>query len=60
MPYAERAVLQTAKVFAGSAIDLILDKKLLQAACAEFKKGTKGFKYDPLIKKKQKVPVDPP
>lgn len=60
MPYAERAVLQTAKVFAGSAIDLILDKKVLQAARAEFVKGTKEFEYDPLIPKRQKVPVDPP
>ena len=60
MPFAERAVLQTAKVFAGSAIDLILDKKVLQAARAEFVKGTKEFEYDPLIPKRQKVPVDPP
>ena len=42
MPFAERAVLQTAKVFAGSAIDLILDKKVLQAARAEFNEGNKG------------------
>ena len=60
MPFADRAISQTAKVFAGSAIDLILDKKLLREARAEFKKGTKGFTYDPLIPKRQKVPVDPP
>jgi len=60
LPFAERAILQTAKVFAGSAIDLITDKKLMQQVRAEFKKRTKGFKYDPLIPKTQKVPVDPP
>jgi aminobenzoyl-glutamate utilization protein B len=60
MPFADRAILQTAKVFAGSAIDLILNKSTMQKARAEFKKGTKGFTYDPLIPKKQKVPVDPP
>lgn len=60
MPFAERSILQTAKVFAGSAIDLMQDKKKLQAARAEFKKKTRGFKYDPLIPKRQKVPMDPP
>jgi aminobenzoyl-glutamate utilization protein B len=60
MPFADRGILQTAKVFAGSAIDLILNKKVLQEARAEFKKRTKGFTYDPLIPKRQKVPVDPP
>lgn len=60
LPFAERAILQTAKVFAGSAIDLITDKKLMQQVRAEFKKRTRGFKYDPLIPKTQKVPVDPP
>lgn len=60
MPFAERAILQTAKIFAGSAIDLITDSKLLKQATAEFKKKTRGFKYDPLIPKSQKVPVDPP
>ena len=60
MPFAERAVLQTARVFAGSAIDLMTDKKLMQKARAEFRKRTRGFTYDPLIPKRQKVPVDPP
>lgn len=60
MPFAERAILQTAKVFAGSAIDLILNPERLRAARAEFEKATEGFTYDPLIPKRQKVPVDPP
>ena len=60
MPFAERAILQTAKVFAGSTIDLILNPERLRAARAEFEKATEGFTYDPLIPKRQKVPVDPP
>ena len=60
MPFAERSILQTAKVFAGAAIDLCQNKKLMQEARAEFRKRTRGFKYDPLIPKRQKVPIDPP
>ena len=60
MPFAERAILQTAKVFAGSAIDMILDAERLRAARAEFEKATEDFAYDPIIPKRQKVPVDPP
>ncbi len=60
MPFAERAMLQAAKIFAGSAIDLILDPKLVKNVRAEFRKRTRGFTYDPLIPKRQKVPVDPP
>ena len=60
MPFAERSLLQTAKVFAGSAVDLCQDEKLMRAARAEFCKQTRGFKYDPLVPKRQKVPVDPP
>jgi aminobenzoyl-glutamate utilization protein B len=60
MPFAERSILQTAKVFAGSAIDLCQDKKLMQKARSEFGKRTRGFTYDPLIPKRQKVPIDPP
>ena len=60
MPFAQRAVLQAAKVFAGSAIDLCRDPKLMQRVRAEFRKRTRGFTYDPLIPKRQKVPADPP
>jgi len=60
MPFAERSLLQTAKVFAGAAIDLCRDQKLIRAAKAEFRKRSRGFKYDPLVPKRQAVPVDPP
>ena len=60
MPFAERSILQTAKVFAGAAIDLCRDQKLMRAAKAEFRKRSRGFTYDPLVPKRQAVPVDPP
>lgn len=60
LPYAQKALLQTAKVFAGSAIDLVSKQSILKKATAEYKKKTKGFTYDPLIPKRQPVPVDPP
>ncbi len=60
MPFAERSILQSAKVFSGAAVDLCRDEKLLREVRSEFGKRTRGFKYDPLIPKRQKVPVDPP
>lgn len=60
LPFAERAVRQTAKVFAGSAVDLCRDPEKLKKARAEFEKRSDGFTYDPLVSKRQKVPVDPP
>ena len=60
MPFAERSILQTAKVFAGAAVDLCQDQQLMREARTEFRKRTRGFKYDPLVSKKQPVPIDPP
>jgi len=60
LPYAQRAMLQAAKIFAGSAIDLCSQPDLVRRARAEFRKKTRGFTYDPLVTKRQKVPVDPP
>jgi aminobenzoyl-glutamate utilization protein B len=60
LPYAQRAMLQAAKVFAGTAIDLCGDPELVRRARGEFRRKTRGFKYDPLVPKRQKVPVDPP
>jgi aminobenzoyl-glutamate utilization protein B len=60
MPYAQRACLQAGKVFAGATLDLCADKKALQGARAEFRKRTRGFTYDPLVPKRQPVPIGPP
>jgi len=60
MPFGERAMLQSAKIFAGTTIDLCQDAELMKRVRSEFRKGTKGFKYDPLVKKSQAVPVNPP
>ena len=59
-PYAQRAMLQAAKIFAGSAVDLCSDADLVRRARAEFRRKTRGFTYDPLVPKRQKVPMDPP
>jgi aminobenzoyl-glutamate utilization protein B len=60
MPFGERAMLQAAKIFAGTVVDLCQDAELMKRVRVEFRKGTKGFKYDPLVKNSQAVPVDPP
>jgi len=60
MPFARRGMLQAAKVFAGAALDLCSGPKLLRTVRAEFRKRTRDFTYDPLIPKRQRVPIDPP
>ena len=60
LPFADRAIFQAAKIFAGAALDLFQKPDLLAKVKSEFRRKTKGFKYDPLIPKRQKVPVDPP
>jgi|LSQX01.3.fsa_nt_gb aminobenzoyl-glutamate utilization protein B len=53
LPFAHKGMLKAAKVLAGTAIDLFTDKKLLNKVVAEFKTGTKDFKFDPLLHPKQ-------
>ena len=60
MPFAGRGLLQAAKVFASTAVDLHQNPASLRKVKAEFRKRTKGFEYDPLVGKDQKVPLDPP
>ena len=60
LPFADRAVFQAAKIFAGSAVDLATRPEALRKVRSEFQKKTRGFKYDPLIPKRQKLPADPP
>jgi aminobenzoyl-glutamate utilization protein B len=60
LPFAERGMMQAAKVFAATALDLCEKPKLMAGVRAEFRKRTKGFTYDPLVPKAQRVPVDPP
>jgi len=60
LPFAHRGMLRAAEVIAGAAVDLASQKRLVARAAAEFKKRTRGFRYDPLVPKKQKPPsVDP-
>ena len=60
LPFSDRAIFQAAKIFAGSALDLFQKPELLAKVKAEYRSKTRGFEYDPLIPKRQKVPVDPP
>jgi aminobenzoyl-glutamate utilization protein B len=57
LPFAHRAMLRAAEVFAGTALDLLSDRALLRKAKAEFRKRTRGFTYDPLVPKRQKPPT---
>ena len=58
LPFAHRGMLRASEVFAGVAWDLLTDAKLLRRVRAEFTRGVKGFKYDPLIPKNQRPPLD--
>lgn len=58
LPFAHRGMLCAAQVFAAVAWDLLTDARLLRHVRAEFKKGTKGFRYDPLIPKNQRPPLE--
>ena len=57
LPFAHRGMLHAAEVLAAVAWDLCTDAALFRRVRAEFTKGTKGFRYDPLIPKGQRPPV---
>ncbi len=59
-PFAHRSVQRAGEIFAATVLDLCTNRKLLSKAKAEFRKGTKGFTYDPLVKKNQKPPTAAP
>jgi len=56
LPFAHRAAVRAAEVFAATAWDLFTDARRLRKIRAEFKKDTKGFKFDPLLGKKARPP----
>ncbi len=58
LPFAHRAMLKAAQVHAATAWDLLTKPALLKKARGEFKAGTKGFRYAPLVSKRQKPPVE--
>jgi aminobenzoyl-glutamate utilization protein B len=58
LPYAHRGMARAAEVFAGIAWDLVTKPKLLAEAKKEYKKRTKGFRYNPLITKTQRYPIE--
>ena len=56
LPFAHKGMLRGAEILAATAVDLCGDRKLLARVRAEFRKRTKGFKYDPLIPARPKRP----
>lgn len=58
LPFALRGMLQASKVFAGVALDFLANASLRKKVGSEFRKGVRGFKFDALIPKKQKIPAD--
>jgi len=57
LPFAHRATLRAAEVFAATAWDLFTNQRLLGNVRAEFQAGTRGFRFDPLIPKNQRPPL---
>jgi aminobenzoyl-glutamate utilization protein B len=57
LPFAHRGMLRAAEVLAAVAWDLYTDAARLRRVRAEFARGVKGFRYDPLIRKGQRPPV---
>ena len=51
LPFAYRATVRAAEVFAATAWDLFTDAKRLRKARAEFRRRRKGRPYDPLLPK---------
>ena len=60
LPFAHRAMLKAAEVHAATVLDLASKPALLKRVKDEFRQGTKGFTYDPLVGKRQKPPVEGP
>ena len=56
LPFAHKGMLRGAEILAATALDLCSDSRLLARVRAEFRKRTKGFKYDPLIPARPKRP----
>jgi aminobenzoyl-glutamate utilization protein B len=57
LPFAYRGMEHAARVMAGAAWDLATQPETLEGVRAEFKRGTKGFTYDPLVPKRQRPPI---
>ncbi len=57
LPFAHRGMLCAARAFAAVAWDLLTDAGSLRRIRSEFRKRTKGFRYDPLISKTQQPPT---
>ena len=57
LPFARRGMLRAAEVMTGAAWDLATKPAVLKRIRAEFARATRGFKYDPLVPKRQRPPI---
>lgn len=57
LPLAEKGMCHAAKIFAGTALELLSNKQALKKVQSEFREKTKGFKFKPLISKSLEVPM---
>ncbi len=57
LPFAHKGMLKAAEVLAATAWDLCTEPKVLKKVVNEFKAGTKGFKFAPLLPKTQRPPI---
>ena len=54
LPFAHRGLKIAGEIFAGTIYDLCSKPEIARKAKQEFRKKTKGFKYDPLVSRKIK------
>ena len=57
-PFAYRGMMQAAKIFAASIDRLTARPEPMKKIKSEFRRRTKGFEFDPLIPKRQRIPDD--
>lgn len=58
LPFALRGMRQASMVLAGAALDLLAAPDRLRQVRAEFKRRTRGFRFDPLLPRRGKVLAD--
>ena len=51
LPFAHRGLKRAGEIFAGTIYDLCTKPDIVRTAKQEFRKKTKGFRYDPLVSK---------
>jgi aminobenzoyl-glutamate utilization protein B len=58
LPFAHRGMMHAAEILAASAWDLFTNAALRRRVRGAFRKGTRGFRFDPLIPENQRPPIE--